>query len=455
MAIDPFGLPPEEAIRWFREKGYRIGYDWRDIELGTHARAFTVAKATQLDVLADIREAVDKSIASGQTLNDFRKALQPTLAAKGWWGKHEVDELDLDGNKTGKRKLVQLGSANRLRTIYETNLRAAQAAGRWERFQRTKSARPYARYVCLLDGRERAEHRAWHNTVLPIDHPWWSTHAPPNGWGCRCKLQQLSDRDLERYGLKVSAAAPPVQMVAVLNERTRQTMMVPKGIDAGFDYNPGQALRGFVLPPQKRETALSPIRDFRDEGRPTMAKIIAAGRLPPAEPRWYELLDADAELKKDLKAKRITREEWQAKWNRLVGDAGRRWNAMLGGRDTAEVEDPLHQQITFSTRALMHMISSGGIARASYAPRAKQAIEDPVEIWMQPNRRADGSVVMRLVYIGAFEGRSLGASVVVERTESGHALWTAYADDKLDGARTGYLLYSRPTPRPVPQWPAV
>lgn len=435
-ATNPFGLPPEEAVRWFREKGYAVGFDWRDVERDVHARAFTVAKATQLDVLADLREGVDKAIADGGTLNEFRKGLKPLLQAKGWWGEKEVDELDVDGKPTGEKKVVQLGSANRLRTIFETNLRGAQAAGRWERMQRTKAARPYARYVCLLDGRERAEHRAWHGIVLPIDHPWWATHSPPNGWGCRCKMQQLSARDLERYGYSVSEDAPPDEMRVWTNERTGKSSLVPKGIDPGFDFNPGLAPRGFQRPAEKKEIALRPIRDFRFSNRPSAKELREAGGLPEAAERWYELADAD----RDLKKKKITREQWDAMWK----VAGERWNAMLGGKDSAEVVDPTGEQITFSTSALLHMISQGGLSRASYSPRAKQAIEDPVEVWMQPSRRADGSVVMRKVYIGAFESRKQGLSVVVERTDTGHALWTAYPDDKLDDQRRGYLLYARP-----------
>src|SRR5690606_4472693 len=110
-------------------------------------------------------------------------------------------ELDSDGKPTGRMREVQLGSPNRLRTIYETNLRQAMAAGRWERIERTADRRPYLRYVAMQDGNTRDEHAQWHNTVLAWDDPWWQTHAPPNGWGCRCKIQQLSERDLARYGL--------------------------------------------------------------------------------------------------------------------------------------------------------------------------------------------------------------------------------------------------------------
>ncbi len=45
-------------------------------------------------------------------------------------------------------------------------------------------------------------------TVLPWDHPFWRTHYPPNGWRCRCAVQQLGKDDLERFGLEVSENPP-------------------------------------------------------------------------------------------------------------------------------------------------------------------------------------------------------------------------------------------------------
>ena len=41
-------LPPEEAIAFFRRKGFRIGFDHRDVWQAEHQAAFTVAKAMQL-----------------------------------------------------------------------------------------------------------------------------------------------------------------------------------------------------------------------------------------------------------------------------------------------------------------------------------------------------------------------------------------------------------------------
>ncbi len=108
--INP-GLPPAETIRASRAKGFVIGHDWRDLFSHEHAAAFTVAK------------------------------------------------------------VAQLGSPRRLRIIYDTNLRSAYAAGRWQRIQCAKQRLPFLRYSAVQDNRVRPHHAAWHGTILHADHP--------------------------------------------------------------------------------------------------------------------------------------------------------------------------------------------------------------------------------------------------------------------------------------------
>jgi hypothetical protein len=235
----PVGLPPEEAIEAFRRKGLQPSFSWQDVYAEEHARAFTVAKVAKLDILEDIHGAVDAAIAEGETFADFKRRLIPTLQEKGWWGRGRmVDPRD------GEEKDVQLGSVRRLRTIYDTNLRTAHAAGRWEQVQRTAAQRPFLRYVHLDNGNPREQHKAWHGRVLPAEDPWWRTAFPPNGWGCHCSVQQLSARDLARYGYNVSPSPPKHPITtAYTNPRTGEIRHLPPGISPGFDYNPGIAAR--------------------------------------------------------------------------------------------------------------------------------------------------------------------------------------------------------------------
>lgn len=415
-AVDPFGLTPEEAVRWFQEKGYQLSFDWRDMWQEQHARAFTVAKATQLEVLADLRAAVDDAIKNGSSLGQFKAGLKPLLQERGWWGEKElVDPV------TGQKKTVQLGSPSRLRTIYQTNLNTAQAAGRWERMQRVADRRPYARYVAVLDGRERDAHRQWHGTVLPIDDPWWDTHAPPNGWGCRCKMQQLSRADLDRYGYQVSDAAPPSRMVTWRNDRTGQTIQVPAGIDPGFAYNPGKAPRGFT--PPDNAPPLTPVQSFDDLGLPRARDVGDRPRAPAPWPQASSRAELDA-----------------------LAQAFRELFSIPHGQDSAPVSDPTGDQTDFNVGMLDYFGRKEG-ARASFTPVAKATVEDPAEIWMVPFRRRDGSVVMRKRYIGLFQEQSTGGYlVVVERGDDGYAAWTAYPSRSIDSQRSGYLLYRRPAP---------
>jgi SPP1 gp7 family putative phage head morphogenesis protein len=236
---DPEPLPiiePKDALEFFRNKGLQIGFSWLDVQREEHDKAFTVAKAMTRELLEDIRGAMDAAIAEGQTLAMFVKNLRPALEAQGWWGRKAVADP-----ATGEVVDAQLGSPNRLRVIYRTNMRTSYASGRWARIVRNKKAFPLLRYVSVLDGRERAEHRAWHNTVLPVDHVWWETHYPPCDWGCRCRAVPLNQRMLDKKKLTVTESPRHFGMRQWVNKRTGEVHTIEKGIGAGWDYHPGKA----------------------------------------------------------------------------------------------------------------------------------------------------------------------------------------------------------------------
>lgn len=164
------------------------------------------------------------AIESGETINDFRDRFDTIVQKHGWAYK-------------GQRGW-------RTRVIYDTNLRTARMAGRWAQYQRVKDRRPYLQYQTAGDARVRPEHASWDNTVLPIDSPWWDTHYPPNGYGCRCTTRSLSQRQLEREG-KTVAQEPTVERTERLNPDTGEIFPpTPVGIDTGWDYNVGKAWLG-------------------------------------------------------------------------------------------------------------------------------------------------------------------------------------------------------------------
>lgn len=229
-------LPPAEAITFFRQKGYRTTFSYLDMEHRAHSDAFTVAGVSRLDVLQDVRGLIDDGLANGTSIGDFKKGMKEKLAAKGWWGPVEVSDPE-----TGETKTVDLSTSRRLNTIFDTNMRAAYAAGQWKRIQRTKKALPYLVYDTRGDSKVRALHRRWDKVCLPVDHPWWKTHFPPCDWKCRCGVRQLTAGMVKRLGLRVwdepPDDGPPRKFV---NNRTGEETMVPKGIHPSFAYNPGE-----------------------------------------------------------------------------------------------------------------------------------------------------------------------------------------------------------------------
>ena len=239
-------IPDAEAIAALQRRGINFmpSGHWTELWQQAHHTAFTVAQSAGFDILKDIHAALERAMVNGQTFETFKKELTPILQAKGWWGRAErTDDL------TGEVRQVTLGSPRRLRTIFDVNLRISAAQGDWERQQAVKKERPYLRYTAILDNRVRPQHRRWHGTILPIDHPWWQTHYPPNGWRCRCKAMSVSDLDLEWNGWSVNE--PPDEGTATwVNPRTGEQRELPRGIDPGWDYNPGntdQAARAAKL----------------------------------------------------------------------------------------------------------------------------------------------------------------------------------------------------------------
>jgi SPP1 gp7 family putative phage head morphogenesis protein len=247
-------LAPTETVKFFRAKGARIlTSHWTDLWQEEHVRSFTVSKINDLTTLNAIYRELDTVVADGGTLEMFKSKLLPDLRAPV---------------KAGTAPLNIL-SDQRLRTIYQTNLRMARAAGLWERIQSAKKAVPYLMYRAIDDDHTRPEHRKWGGLdggkpiILPVDHPIWKWLFPPNGWGCRCQVIALSQRDLEARGLTLTTEAELAAMGlptlanaggsldgVATNAFIRSDGIiedVPTGIDPGFAYNVGtEHLRGLA-----------------------------------------------------------------------------------------------------------------------------------------------------------------------------------------------------------------
>jgi Phage Mu protein F like protein len=239
--------PPPEILRYFRDKDLRPAFSWLDVWGEEHAYAFTVAKVQEWKVLAEFKAGIDQALVKGETFETFREAMKKRLTPLGWWGPRLV--ADPDGKDPAK--LVDFSRPARLQITFQSNMRAARAAGQWQRAQRTKAVLPYLIYVRSVAERKRPEHLVWAGTILPIDDPFWNTHFPPNGWNCKCAVRQIGDRErtekLDAPGSQSTDEAPKVVERSFKNRRTGEIVRVPEGIDPGWQGNPGKNRAGTLL----------------------------------------------------------------------------------------------------------------------------------------------------------------------------------------------------------------
>lgn len=419
MAFSLSALPPTEALDFFRKKGFAIGFDWRDVWKEEQARAFTVAKAVRYDILEDIRQAVDKALAEGQTLSQFKAELTPKLKAKGWWGKGPI----YDG-KTDRLVMSQLGSSRRLSIIYDTNLRMARAAGQWQRIERVKARRPFLRYVAVLDGRTRPNHRDKNAFIFPVDHPFWNEWYPPNGWRCRCTVSQLSQRDLDRKDWKVTpdkdiAKIPKNEFI---NPRSGEVELIPSGISPGFNYNVGKAhMRGITPPP-----STGPIR----------TPALVTGKAPPmpAARKVDKSRLVDPKGKSDEQLVNIFLKEFGDEKHMAVTD--KLGEAIMIGPDFFVDRVTGRQKIVQSIRkkALLLMADT---------------LKDPDEIWwLWEFNKKQNVWKMRRRYFARFDidGEEIPVMIAMEVSPDGWKGVTAFRPTRMDylmRQRGGVLAYRR------------
>lgn len=284
------GLPPEETVRAFEARDkLRLTNRWSEMMHGEHARAFTVARVAKLDLLATIYASLQPMLNGGMTLEQWKDSIVPELQKAGWWGK--VTDRDL----TGANHPVVVGP-RRLRTIYDTNLRVSRAAGRWARIQELKTSRPFLMYTAIGDGHARRLHSLWGGLepgqpiriILPVDHPCWAIYYPPNDWGCRCSVRQLSQRDLDRLGLRVTTDAelqrlgwlsgsgqPGGRMRPFYPAGSKTPTLVPAGIAPGFAYNPGTASMASIADKARRTLETTASADLA-AARATLNDLVAS-----------------------------------------------------------------------------------------------------------------------------------------------------------------------------------
>ena len=384
-----FGSFPE-AERYFRQKVNLPTRRWDDLWQGQHARAFVVAGATRDALLSDLREAVDAAISKGETLADFRKRFDDIVKRNGWTG------------WTGEGS--EAGRAWRTSVIYHTNLRVAYQAGRWETLKRF----PYLRYKHNTVRNPREAHKAWDGLVIATNDPWWRTHYPPNGWGCRCTVVGVSAARLRADGKRPDQAPSEIEGDPPVEWR----------------YNVGVADQGEQIADASqahlanaRWTEL-PARSHLDFGRPARVPVDATVATP-----------FDAAIRDP--------EQLRQAWSTLYGK-------------TTMLRDPSGAEVMLTDQVVNHWLENPKRldGRERYLPLLREVIERPFEIWANFARNEAGKVGVRRYYVKVVQADDGKALTLVAEVLPG-GVWGSF--DFFRGARPqprsrqGLLVWGRPT----------
>jgi SPP1 gp7 family putative phage head morphogenesis protein len=218
ILLDAFNLPPEEAIKFFESKGYKISFNHYEMKREAHTKAFTVAGVIQMDVLKDIHQSILKGQQQGTALSQFKADIIPTLISKGWYEKKVVQYQ-------GKEKTVDLSAPWRLKLIYNVNMRTSMMAGRYKAMTDAALLRPYWRYRTVGDAKVRDEHARLNGKIFHHKDRFWDKYYPPNGWNCRCSVDSVSKSEFNRKNMKLDYGDDPENKIVT---------------DDGWDYNPAK-----------------------------------------------------------------------------------------------------------------------------------------------------------------------------------------------------------------------
>lgn len=147
--------------------------------------------------------AADKgfSQATATPDDDFRAAIRHNNAVFAAFKTHRLQNdvaqqlLDSNGNlkpfeqwKKDVQSITSHQCERWLRSEYDTAVLRARQAANWQQFRREADVLPNLKWLPSTSPNPGADHQPFWNTILPIDHPFWSQHRPGDRWNCKCDL---------------------------------------------------------------------------------------------------------------------------------------------------------------------------------------------------------------------------------------------------------------------------
>jgi SPP1 gp7 family putative phage head morphogenesis protein len=227
----------ESAFKRMHKNG---GYKTNDLKKIPEYK--TLIKQTQ----NSIAFALQDNVLSDDMLDNFNNDIFLFSALKTHAQLSEASKLLLTEDKQIKSfnlfkndidSIKKNYNSNYLEAEYEYAVSAVQTAERWQHF--SDSDRYMLQYRTAEDDRVRVSHEVLNNTTLSKADPFWSLYTPPNGWRCRCTVQQVLKRKYKESD----------SVNALQNGEKATTKIGKKDVNklAIFRFNP--AIKKVIFPP--------------------------------------------------------------------------------------------------------------------------------------------------------------------------------------------------------------
>ena len=156
----------DDALKYFQKRMRLTSEDVEKLKKLYNQKSLEVVKTSTAVVQKYAQKAIEESIANGEHVKDAMARLNAALESAG----------------------VNYPSPFLIESLVKSNIGAAYSAGKWFALQDPAIQEEQAGflYVTTGDNRVRDSHQSWDYFTGPKDHPFWQTHYPLCGWGCRC-----------------------------------------------------------------------------------------------------------------------------------------------------------------------------------------------------------------------------------------------------------------------------
>jgi uncharacterized protein with gpF-like domain len=217
---DLLSLPFTEQLAYFRRKTGIPADTLKGVQSEYHDWAFSVSGLTRADLVRDLMALIDRAIAEGMSIEEFQQVFYRLIGRKGW------TPVEIDRKAPIEAQVSALAANNRrLYTILDTNHRRSHSAGRIQQMRSPTvlKSRPYWQWQWRDSVTPRPHHQAIDQKVFHASEDFWNYCFPPCGFGCRCTVISLSEKDLKRYNLKPEKAPPSERFIEPYFNRSAGT----------------------------------------------------------------------------------------------------------------------------------------------------------------------------------------------------------------------------------------